>query len=128
MARKYLEKDDVEALVASGEEKRAFACHVARSVTDRFFGLMGQPGVREGWCLLFPKCTSIHCFWMKVPIDVCWVGMPDAHGACKVMGVEHSLKPGAVAFAPKGAWGCVEAAAGAFAGEPESFTCASVAN
>ena len=40
----------------------------ATSLKMRLFGLMGQKDIKEG--ILFPKCNSIHTFFMKEEIDV----------------------------------------------------------
>lgn len=38
------------------------------SFYTRFFGLMGKKNITYGLC--FPKCNSIHTFFMKEKIDV----------------------------------------------------------
>ncbi len=40
----------------------------AISFKDRFIGLMGKKNI--DYCLVFPKCNSIHTFFMKEEIDV----------------------------------------------------------
>lgn len=40
----------------------------ANTLTKRFFGLMGKSNIKTG--LIFPKCNSIHTFFMKEDIDV----------------------------------------------------------
>ena len=40
----------------------------AISFKDRFIGLMGKKNIN--YCLVFPKCNSIHTFFMKEEIDV----------------------------------------------------------
>ncbi len=63
-------------------------CWVARSFFSRFMGLMGRSGLSANEAMLFPKCNSIHTFFMRFPIDVVLV---DAQGA--VVGVEENVRP-----------------------------------
>jgi uncharacterized membrane protein (UPF0127 family) len=49
-------------------------CWVARSYFERFLGLMGKTGIPGDEALLFPRCNSIHTFFMRFPIDVVMVG------------------------------------------------------
>ena len=87
-------------------------CHVATGFFDRLLGLMGQPEIATSEMMVFPRCRSVHTFWMRVRIDVAWLGEPDADGVMPVVGLAPSLGPGRVAVAPRGAWGCAEAKAG----------------
>lgn len=48
---------------------------VAKTFKDRFFGLMGKKTLPYKEGLFFPKCSSIHCFFMKMPIDVIYIDM-----------------------------------------------------
>ena len=43
---------------------------VATGFIERFLGLMGRKNVTEDEGLCFPKCNSIHTFFMRIPIDV----------------------------------------------------------
>lgn len=63
-------------------------CQIARSFLSRFMGLMGRTELPKDEAILFPKCNSIHTFFMRFPIDVVMV---DAKG--KVVAVRESLKP-----------------------------------
>lgn len=40
----------------------------ADTILKRFFGLMGKKNIKNG--LFFPKCNSIHTFFMKENIDI----------------------------------------------------------
>ena len=42
----------------------------AKTFWQRFRGLMGVTFLKEGEGLWFENCASIHCFFMKIPIDV----------------------------------------------------------
>lgn len=52
----------------------------------RFLGLMGKKNIKE--IIVFPKCNSIHTFFMKEPIDVI---MTSQNG--NILHIYHSLKP-----------------------------------
>ena len=41
---------------------------ICRNIFDRFKGLMFKKNISYGLC--FPKCNSIHTFFMSKPIDV----------------------------------------------------------
>lgn len=45
-------------------------CLVAECFFDRLRGLIGKPGLGSGEGMLFPRCNSIHMWFMKFPIDV----------------------------------------------------------
>lgn len=45
-------------------------CIVAKSFWTRFMGLMGKKALPMEEGILFPKCNSIHTFFMRFPIDV----------------------------------------------------------
>ncbi|MGN0334303.1 MAG: DUF192 domain-containing protein [Lachnospiraceae bacterium] len=45
----------------------------ANSFWQRFRGLMGRAVLEEGEGLWFSNCSSIHCFFMKIPIDVIYL-------------------------------------------------------
>ncbi|MFM8269969.1 MAG: DUF192 domain-containing protein [Pseudomonadota bacterium] len=49
------------------------SCRVANNFFSRFLGLMGKAQVLENEAIVFPKCNSIHTFFMRVPIDVIFV-------------------------------------------------------
>lgn len=43
---------------------------IARDFFSRFLGLMGRRGLPGDEGVLFPKCNSVHTFFMRFPIDV----------------------------------------------------------
>jgi uncharacterized membrane protein (UPF0127 family) len=45
-------------------------CRVADSFFPRFLGLMGRKSISADQAIFFPKCNSIHTFFMRFPIDV----------------------------------------------------------
>ena len=48
--------------------KNEYEIVVATSFKDRLLGLIGKVNIDYG--MLFPRCNSIHTFFMKEPIDV----------------------------------------------------------
>lgn len=46
---------------------------IADDFLHRFIGLMGKNNIRKGEGLLLRKCSSIHCFFMKFPIDAVYL-------------------------------------------------------
>lgn len=45
-------------------------CHVAEYFLDRLRGLMGKASLQEGEAMWFPRCNSIHMWFMRMPLDV----------------------------------------------------------
>lgn len=74
----------------------------------RFRGLMGRTiGSSEG--LLIKPCNSIHCFFMKIPIDVLFVDKNDV-----VIKVMLDMKPGAISPIVKSGAYVIEGCTGVF--------------
>lgn len=48
-------------------------CRVADDFVSRFKGLMGQTSVPSDGGVFFPRCNSIHTFFMRIPIDVVFI-------------------------------------------------------
>ena len=48
--------------------KNKYTIIIAKSFLKRLWGLMGQKDINYG--MLFPKCNSIHTFFMKENIDI----------------------------------------------------------
>ncbi len=48
--------------------KKQYKIVIAKSFFKRLFGLMGKKNIDFG--ILFPKCNSIHTFFMKENIDI----------------------------------------------------------
>ena len=78
----------------------------ANSAWSRFVGLMGRSGLEAGTGLYFPRCSSIHMFFMRFPIDV--VYFEAGRSVVKIM---TRLKPWRLSFCP-GADSVLEASAG----------------
>ena len=97
---------------ATGKSIGAYKLEVMDTFWKRFMGLMGRDDVPIGNAALFRKCSSIHMFFMRVPLDVIWYGeqMPD--GRVPVLSVARAVEPWQIAFGPKHTQGCLEVAAG----------------
>lgn len=97
---------------ATGKNIGTYRLEVMDTFWKRFMGLMGRPDIPIGDAALFRKCSSIHMFFMKVPLDVIWYGtlMPD--GRVPVLSVARDVKPWQLSFGPKHTQGCLEVAAG----------------
>lgn len=48
-------------------------CEIAESFEHRFLGLMGRKEIVAEKALVFPRCNSVHTFFMRMPIDVIFV-------------------------------------------------------
>jgi len=46
---------------------------LADNFGKRLIGLMGKKNLNEGEGLLLWNCSAIHCFFMKIPIDVIYI-------------------------------------------------------
>lgn len=57
----------------------------------RFRGLMGRPSMPENAGLMIKPCNSVHCFFMKFPIDVIFLDKED-----RVVHVIESMRPGSI--------------------------------
>lgn len=63
-------------------------CGIASDFFSRFMGLMGKSHLADDVALFFPRCNSIHTFFMRIPIDVLFVNK-----AGVVVEILESLKP-----------------------------------
>jgi len=48
-------------------------CIVAESFVTRFKGLMGRPAIASDEGIFFPRCNSVHMWFMRTPIDIIFV-------------------------------------------------------
>ena len=85
-------------------------CRVANTFWLRLRGLMGRSSLAPDEGMLFERNSSIHMFFMRIPLDVIFC---DADG--RVVKVARNLKPWRMAGA-RGAKTTIELAAGAAAG------------
>ncbi len=81
----------------------ASKCYFASSFFSRFMGLMGRKSLPAEEGILFPKCNSIHTFFMRMPIDVLFVSDDG-----KVVEVMEGLAPWRMLLPRKGVKHVVE--------------------
>lgn len=81
----------------------AAKCYFAGSFFSRFMGLMGRKQIPADEGILFPKCNSIHTFFMRIPIDVLLVS-----DRGEVVEVKESLAPWRMLLPRKGVKHVVE--------------------
>ncbi len=72
----------------SGGAFLAEHCQVAESFVERLTGLIGKRGLASGEGLFFPRCNSIHMWFMRFPIDVVFVD-----SQYRVTSVHSGLRP-----------------------------------
>lgn len=70
---------------------------IAESFWERFRGLMGKKSLPEHTALWITKCGSIHCCFMKFPIDVVYLNKDE-----KVLKIE-TVKPWRIGSFVRGA-------------------------
>ena len=61
---------------------------IADTFYARLRGLMGRPSIPENAGLMIKPCNSVHCFFMKFPIDVIFVDKKD-----RVVHIAEGMKP-----------------------------------
>ena len=86
-----------------GDQVVVAKCYVARDFFSRFMGLMGRKSLPADEAIVFPKCNSIHTFFMRMPIDVLLVS-----DRGEVIEVKESLAPWRMLFPRKGVRHVVE--------------------
>lgn len=97
---------------ATGKNIGSYRLEVMDTFWKRFMGLMGRDDIPIGNAALFRKCSSIHMFFMKIPLDVIWYGEALPDGRVPVLSVARAVKPWQLSFGPKRTQGCLEVAAG----------------
>ena len=70
----------------------AVSLEVASSLWAKFMGLMGRPSLAPGAGLWLPDSNGIHMMFMRFPIDVVFLGRPDATGLRPVVSAHRSLR------------------------------------
>lgn len=108
----FMADSEARLFDATGKSIGTYKLEVMDTFWKRFMGLMGRDDVPIGNAALFRKCSSIHMFFMKVPLDVIWYGMAVPDGRVPVLSVARALKPWQIAFGPRRTQGCLEVAAG----------------
>lgn len=88
----------------------ATEARLANNFFSRFKGLMGVKDLPAGQGLLIVPCNSVHCFGMKIPIDVVFLSKTG-----EVMHLIPDMAPGQVSPIVKGARATLELPAGTIA-------------
>ena len=71
---------------------------------SRFRGLMGRPSIPENMGLMIKPCNSVHCFFMKFPIDVIFLDKED-----RVVHISENMRPRSISPIVKQAKYVIEA-------------------
>jgi uncharacterized protein len=83
----------------------ALRCRPARSLWERFRGLMLAPPLAPGEALWFPRCGAVHTAFVRVPLDLLFLS------GRQIVRVDTAVPPWRIA-ACRGADSVVELAAG----------------
>jgi uncharacterized protein len=83
---------------------------VANNVWTRFKGLMGVRELQSGDGMLIMPCSSVHCMFMSIAIDVIYCDRQD-----RVVAIDHALKPWRIGSLHRGVRYVLELPAGASA-------------
>ena len=87
-------------------EKNSFDIKIATNFIDRLMGFMGKTNIQSG--ILFPKCNSVHTFFMKEEIDI--IGLDSENTILfierncaknKIIRINHSIKKTSILELPK---------------------------
>lgn len=95
------------ATLKLADRELAVKCRVARDFFSRLMGLMGRKTIPADEALLFPKCNSIHTFFMRFPIDVIFVSKDGT-----VVDVIEAMAPWRMLLPRQGAKHTIEMAGG----------------
>jgi uncharacterized protein len=79
----------------------------ADSVWRRFMGLMGRRELPDGQGLWLQPCSSIHMFFMRIPLDAVFVDK-----AGRVLKIHAGIRPWRMTWFVRGAAACLELPAG----------------
>lgn len=91
---------------------------IADTFYKRFKGLMGKKTLLKRTGLKIDPCNSIHCFFMKIPIDIIFLSKEDI----VVMAI-HDIRPWRVSPIVKGARYVIESNSNELAGEIKVGDC-----
>jgi uncharacterized protein len=80
---------------------------LANNEWTRFKGLMGERHLPAGDGMLITPCGSVHCMWMRIPIDVIYLDKAD-----RIVGIDQALKPWRIGHFYRGAHHVLELPAG----------------
>ena len=80
---------------------------VANNMWTRFVGLMGERNLPQGDGMIIIPCSSVHCMFMAIPIDVVYVNREH-----KVVAIDHALQPWRIGSLHRGVHYVLELPAG----------------
>ena len=94
------------------EDGREFLgrCLATESAYDRMRGLLGRTSLGEGEGLWLEPCTSIHMFFMRMPIDAAFLNR-----AGRIVALYENFRPWRHSWIHLTAVGVLETSAGSFA-------------
>ncbi|NBT58960.1 DUF192 domain-containing protein [bacterium] len=93
----------MKTILKKGETVLYGNCKVANTFFSRFIGLMGKSFVADDNAIIFPRCNSIHTFFMRIPIDIIFVSESG-----KVVRVFSQFRPWKLLLPVKGAVHSIE--------------------
>lgn len=103
------------ATTRSGAEV-PLSLRAARTFRDKAIGYMGARSIAKSCGTVYARGRSIHTLFMRIPVDVCWIGRFDPSSqSWPVVSLDASVSPWRILFAPRGAVGGIEVAPGTFA-------------
>lgn len=95
--------------------KVPISLRAAKTFRDKAIGYMGARSIAKSCGTVYARGRSIHTLFMRVPVDVCWIGRFDLSSqSWPVVSLDASVPPWRVLFAPRGAVGGIEVAPGTF--------------
>lgn len=95
--------------------KVPISLRAAKTFRDKAIGYMGARSIAKSCGTVYARGRSIHTLFMRVPVDVCWIGRFDpSRQSWPVVSLDASVPPWRVLFAPRGAVGGIEVAPGTF--------------
>lgn len=95
--------------------KVPISLRAAKTFRDKAIGYMGARSIAKSCGTVYARGRSIHTLFMRVPVDVCWIGRFDPSSqSWPVVSLDASVSPWRTLFAPRGAVGGIEVAPGTF--------------
>lgn len=95
--------------------KVPISLRAAKTFRDKAIGYMGARSIAKSCGTVYARGGSIHTLFMRIPVDVCWIGRFDPSSqSWPVVSLDASVPPWRVLFAPRGAVGGIEIAPGTF--------------
>lgn len=102
------------ATTRSGSEV-PISLRFAETFRDKAVGYIGVTSIEKSSGMIYTSGRSLHTLFMRVPVDVCWIGRFDASSqSWPVVSLDSSVAPWRILFAPRGAVGGIEVAPGTF--------------